>query len=662
MFDTLLIANRGEIAVRVIRTARRLGIRTIAVYSDADAHAMHVQMADEAHRLGPPAAAESYLLGDRIIEIAKRRGAQAIHPGYGFLSENASFSRACEEAGIAFVGPKPATIEAMGSKARAKQLMQGAGVPLLPGYQGEEQSLEVFRAEAERIGYPVLLKAAAGGGGKGMRIVEDPADLEGELESARREAISAFGDGRFIVEKFLPAPRHVEVQVFGDTHGNIVHLFERDCSVQRRYQKVIEEAPAPNLPGVVRDELHRAAVDAARAVDYVGAGTVEFLYDGDQGVYFMEMNTRLQVEHPVTEEVTGLDLVEWQLRVAHGEPLPARQDEIDCCGHAIEARLYAEDPDENYLPQTGRLHAFSVGHVFDMDDLHLRVDTGVGAGSEITPFYDPMIAKVIVAAEDRESAAAGLAAHLDTAEISGLTTNRDQLVAILRHEGFLGSAPTTKFLTQHEVTGGRVPSDGEMVAAACALALDSVPGASMRPGSMGLGFRLNGPETFRTTFIRDGAPVAVTILHDESGWQAQVGDEVLAFAVVESGDEMVEPPSIAIGDALFPLARIPGRGAGEVGLVLGERTVWLSLHDPFTGAGSAGADAVALSSPIPATVTGVKVDVGERVATGQTLVTLEAMKMETVIKAPHDGEVTALHFTEGDSVPKGALLLDLSEA
>ncbi|GGY36124.1 acetyl/propionyl/methylcrotonyl-CoA carboxylase subunit alpha [Parvularcula lutaonensis] len=650
MFKKLLIANRGEIACRVIKTARRLGVKTVAVYSDADKHALHVRMADEAYHLGPPAASESYLLSGKIIEVAKSCGAEAIHPGYGFLSENAGFSRACEEAGIAFVGPKPHTIEAMGSKAKAKELMGKAGVPMLQGYQGEDQSLATFKAEAERIGYPVLLKAAAGGGGKGMRIVERPEDLEGELESAKREAKSAFGDDRFIVEKFLAAPRHVEVQVFGDSHGNVVHLFERDCSVQRRYQKVIEEAPAPNIPDATRAALHKAAVDAARAVDYVGAGTVEFLYDGKDGVYFMEMNTRLQVEHPVTEEITGIDLVEWQLRAAAGEPVPLRQDEIQQRGHAVEARLYAEDPEENYLPQIGRLTRFDFGELSGESGAPLRLDTGVAPGDAITPFYDPMIAKVITYAETREDAVASLANALATADIGGLVTNRDFLVRILRHPEFREAPPTTKFLSEHDLaTGENDISDAALIAAAIVAASD---GGDPEDA---LGFRLNAAKALAMTLVRNRKPVDVTVRKDGRDWTASFDGEDVPVEVAMAGESFTVISGESSKDVEW------GWSDGHaVFLTAGGETLRVPLFDPFVEAGAADAEAAALSSPMPATVTGVMVREGDTVSAGQPLVTLEAMKMETVIKAPHDGTISAVHFAKGESAPKGAQLAEMA--
>ncbi|HPE32624.1 MAG TPA: biotin carboxylase N-terminal domain-containing protein, partial [Parvularculaceae bacterium] len=417
MFRKILIANRGEIAVRVAKTARRMGVATVAVYSDADKDAPHVKACDEAVHIGPPAPSESYLRAERIIEAAKRTGAEAIHPGYGFLSENAAFAEALEKAGIIFIGPTAKTIRAMGSKSAAKDLMEEAGVPTTPGYQGEDQSFETFKREAARIGYPVLLKATAGGGGKGMRMVARAEDLEEGVASAAREGKSAFGDPRLLIEKYLPRARHVEVQIFGDGKGEVVHFFERDCSVQRRHQKIIEEAPAPRLPADARARLLEAGVNAGRAVDYRGAGTVEFLYDGGENVYFMEMNTRLQVEHPVSEAITGVDLVEWQLRVASGEGLPLKQTEIRENGHAFEARLYAENPDQNFAPSIGDLSTLRLPA-----DL-ARIDSGVAQGQTITPHYDPMIAKIITHGATREEALARLRTALGQTRVAGLETN-----------------------------------------------------------------------------------------------------------------------------------------------------------------------------------------------------------------------------------------------
>ena len=446
MFKKILIANRGEIACRVARTAKRLGVKTVAVYSDADAGAPHVKACDEAVHIGPAAAAESYLRAEKIIAACKKTGAEAVHPGYGFLSENEAFATALDEAGIVFIGPTAETIRAMGSKSAAKDLMEAANVPTTPGYQGEEQSVETFKIESARIGYPVLLKATAGGGGKGMRMVASEGELEDALKSAQREAKSAFGDDRFLVEKYVARARHLEVQIFGDGQGDVVHMFERDCSVQRRHQKVIEEAPAPNLPASVREKLLEAGVNAGKAVNYRGAGTVEFLYDPDsEGVYFMEMNTRLQVEHPVSEEITGLDFVEWQLRIASGEGLPLTQSDIHECGHAFEARLYAENPAQNFAPSIGTLTTLRLPH-------EARIDSGVEEGQEITPFYDPMISKIITYGASREEALGAMRAALENTFVAGLETNAEFLHALASEPDFIAGDVSTKFIEEHEAS------------------------------------------------------------------------------------------------------------------------------------------------------------------------------------------------------------------
>ena len=634
MFSKVLIANRGEIAVRVIRTCRRMGVRTVAVFSDADADAPHVRQADEAYRLGPPPAAESYLRGEAILDVAERSGAEAIHPGYGFLSENAGFARACEERGVVFVGPRAETIEVMGSKAAAKDLMARAGVPLAPGYQGEDQSAERFRAEAETIGYPVLLKATAGGGGKGMRIVREAGELEEALESAKREAASAFGDDRFLVEKFLGAPRHLEVQVFGDGEGGALHLFERDCSVQRRYQKVIEEAPAPALPPEVRQRLLDAGVEAARAVRYRGAGTVEFLYDGADAVYFMEMNTRLQVEHPVSELVTGLDFVEWQLRVAAGEGLPLMQDQIICEGHAVEARLYAEDPARGYLPSTGTLTDLSLPR-----GRGVRVDQGVAKGSVVTPFYDPMIAKVIGYGPDRQAALTRLADALGQTRVEGVTANAGFLRRIVTHPDFREGGVTTKFLEDHpSVAEGDAPTPVTLAIAALWSGL-----------SEGTGFRLNGPRR-ASIETEDGT----TRLTEEtpSRWTGEAGGEAITLEGVRVDARGVS----AVVDGARVQARV-ARFGGTITVRTDAGLHRLTLVDPLAQASGAGADAAGLLSPMPATVTNVLVAPGDQVTAGQPLVTIEAMKMEHVIKAPSDGTVTEVGFAKGDSVAEGVALV-----
>ena len=609
MIKSLLIANRGEIACRIIRTARRMGIRTVAVYSDADANALHVRSADEAVHIGPSAARESYLVGEKIIAAAKQTGAEAIHPGYGFLSENAEFAQAVIDAGLIWVGPNPASITAMGLKDAAKERMIAAGVPVTPGYLGEDQSPERLQSEADAIGYPVLIKAVAGGGGKGMRRVDAAGDFVDALASCQREAASSFGDDRVLIEKYILSPRHIEVQVFGDTHGNIVHLFERDCSLQRRHQKVIEEAPAPGMDAETRASVCAAAVAAAKAVDYVGAGTIEFIADTSEGlradrIWFMEMNTRLQVEHPVTEEITGQDLVEWQLRVASGEPLPRRQDELSINGWAMEARLYAEDPAKGFLPSTGRLDIF-----------HLepgeggRIDTGVTEGAEISPFYDPMIAKVIAHGADRAEAIAHLSAMLDDSAIWPVKANAGFLVKALAHPDFTAGTVDTGLIAREgdALMPPQRPSDGALTQAAMA----------MVPQSLQAGFRLNAPDKRTARFLLDGQAVEV-ILH---------------------GPGSAEPaPSMLVAEG------------GQV---------W--RLEPWRTEGGAGGHAGdgAILAPMPGRVIAVDVKAGDRVAKGQKLLTLEAMKMEHTLSAPFDGTVAELNASPGAQVEVEALLAQI---
>ncbi|MDE0946271.1 MAG: ATP-grasp domain-containing protein, partial [Sphingobium sp.] len=513
MIQSLLIANRGEIACRIIRTARAMGIRTVAVYSDADAQALHVRDADEAVHIGPSPARESYLKGDRIIAAARQTGAQAIHPGYGFLSENAEFAQAVIDAGLIWVGPNPPSITAMGLKDAAKQLMQDAGVPTTPGYLGADQSPAHLAAQADTIGYPVLIKAVAGGGGKGMRKVDAPADFVDALASCQREAASSFGNDHVLLEKWVTNPRHIEVQVFGDTHGNVVHLFERDCSLQRRHQKVIEEAPAPGMTEATRAVICAAAVRAAKAVDYVGAGTIEFIADGSEGlradrIWFMEMNTRLQVEHPVTEAITGVDLVEWQLRVASGEPLPLAQDDLRINGHAMEARLYAEDPIKGFLPSIGRLDTFDLGE-------GCRIDTGVEQGAEISPFYDPMIAKMIAHGATREDARETLAAALDDTAIWPLKTNAGFLVKALENPDFVAARLDT----------GLIAREGDALMPPLRPDADALADAATALTSGGIlaGFRLNAPVRAEAVFLLDGE--TVTIAFDPRGGDAEPNHE-----------------------------------------------------------------------------------------------------------------------------------------
>jgi len=632
VIQSLLIANRGEIACRIIRTARRLGIRTIAVYSDADAKALHVRLADEAVRIGPPPARDSYLLGNRIIAAARQTGAQAIHPGYGFLSENAEFAEAVTAAGLIWVGATPHSIRAMGLKDAAKALMQSAGVPVTPGYLGEDQSPARLQEEADAIGYPILIKAIAGGGGKGMRRVDASANFPDALASCRREALAAFGDDRVLLEKYILSPRHIEVQVFGDTHGNIVHLFERDCSLQRRHQKVIEEAPAPGMDEGTRETLCAAAVRAAKAVDYVGAGTIEFIADASHGlsadrIWFMEMNTRLQVEHPVTEEITGVDLVEWQLRVASGEPLPMAQEDLRISGHAVEARLYAEDPSRGFLPTAGAIHLLP-------DEILIRVDSGC-EGQAIPPYYDPMIAKLIAHARTREAALDKLAHVLERSQIGPITTNAQFLYRALRHPDFKAGAVDTGFIERHldDLTAtAPLSSAGLDLAADYFVGLRFQFDAQYAPGDIwhgARGFRLNGAAQQHVQLMVEGERV-----------EGRYG--------VTFGTERT--------DKLFPFFDGETVWINEDG-----RTHQVSLYRPRVTAGGA-AGSGAILAPMPGRVIAVDVVPGQSVTKGQKLLTVEAMKMEHSLTAPFDGTVAELPVEAGAQVQVEALLARIEPA
>ena len=610
MIQSLLIANRGEIACRIIRTAREMGIRAIAVYSDADAKALHVREADEAVHIGPSPARESYLIGDKIIAAAKATGAEAIHPGYGFLSENAEFAQAVADAGIIWVGPKPSSITAMGLKDAAKKLMAEAGVPVTPGYMGENQDPAYLAEQAAAIGYPVLIKAVAGGGGKGMRKVDAAADFLDALASCQREAAASFGNDHVLIEKYILTPRHIEVQVFGDTHGNVVHLFERDCSLQRRHQKVIEEAPAPGMDEVTREALCAAAVRAAKAVDYVGAGTIEFIADASEGlradrIWFMEMNTRLQVEHPVTEEITGVDLVEWQLRVASGEPIPLAQHELSINGWAMEARLYAEDPTKGFLPSIGTLE------LFQLPDHIGRVDTGVYESAEVSPFYDPMIAKVIAWGEDREEARELLSEMLEDSAIWPVKTNSAFLINALDHPDFVAGTVDT----------GLIGRDGEAMTAEPEPTKQALTNAAMAlvPRSLQSGFRLNAPDVRTAPFLLDGKRVEVE-LHGPGAEQPAP-----AMLVAEAG-------------SVWQLA--PWRSEASAGAAAGDG---------------------AILSPMPGKVIAVEVAAGDKVTKGQKLLTLEAMKMEHSLTAPFDGTVAELNAVAGAQVQVEALLVRIEK-
>ncbi len=667
MFEKILIANRGEIACRIARSCRRLGIRTVAVYSEADRRARHVELCDEAHLLGPAPARESYLRGDRIIEIARQAGAQAVHPGYGFLAENADFADACAAAGLVFIGPPAAAIRAMGSKSAAKAIMERAGVPLVPGYHGEDQDPEHLAAAAETIGYPILIKASAGGGGKGMRVVERPAAFAAALAAARREASSAFGDDRMLVERYLVRPRHIEIQLFGDRHGNLVHLFERDCSIQRRHQKIVEEAPAPGLTEEGRAAMSEAAVAAARAIGYQNAGTVEFIVpsagEGDR-FYFMEMNTRLQVEHPVTEMITGQDLVEWQLRVAAGEPLPCRQADLAIRGHAIEVRIYAEDPERDFLPATGILRHLAT----PAESPYLRLESGVRAGDEVGIHYDPMLAKLIVWDEDRTGAFRRLRTALAGYEVVGLATNLELLAAIAAHPAFAADALDTGFIERHRAEllapPGAAP-DRVLAIAALSELLRIKQGAwaaaarapdPHSPWHQASGWRLND-DNHHTLELGDGArEVSVTAHHRANHVLLE-----LPGGTVEAAGELAPG-----GRLRFELDDVQGsatvvRSADELTVFSAAGRHRLLIRDALHAALPEEVVSGSLVAPMPGNILAVLIEVGEQVAVGAPLMILEAMKMEHTISAPIEGVVERVNFAVGDQVTEGAELLAIAE-
>jgi 3-methylcrotonyl-CoA carboxylase alpha subunit len=664
MFETVLIANRGEIACRITRTLRRLGIRAVAVYSAADRDARHVALADESIGIGPAPAAESYLCIEAILDAARRSGAQAIHPGYGFLAENPHFARACAEAGLAFIGPTREAIEAMGAKDRAKALMEQAGVPLVPGYHGEEQDEATLLKVAEKIGFPVLLKAAAGGGGKGMRVVQETAGFPAALEGARREAKAAFGDEGMLIERLIVNARHVEVQVFGDRHGNVVHLFERDCSVQRRHQKVIEEAPAPGLSEEQRSALGAAAVQAARAIAYLGAGTIEFLMDHGGAFYFMEMNTRLQVEHPVTEMITGLDLVEWQLRVAAGELLPVAQEEITRHGHAIEARLYAEDPARGFLPSTGRLDHLH----FPPEDPALRVETGVAAGDAVTPFYDPMLAKLVAWAPDRPTAIRRLERALAETEIVGPVTNAEFLAAVLRERAFLEGAVDTGFVDQHAPSLLEEPEPNDLVSAIASLwllaqqremAAAQAEASSDRhsPWHRVDGWRLNDAAHQTLRLKSAGRSFEIHAWTDAGGYRLEIGGREIRAAMARGDDDRM---LVELDGRRFHVRGVERRG--ELHLFTARGRFVVERVDPLAAAESQEKAEGVLTAPMPGQVIRQMVAAGDRVSAGAPLLVLEAMKMEHTVAAPADGRVAALYVAAGDQVEEGIVLLDFERA
>lgn len=671
MFTKILIANRGEIACRVAATARRLGIATVAVYSDADAQAKHVAACDESVHLGPSPAKESYLCADKIIAAALATGAQAIHPGYGFLSENAGFAQACADAGLVFIGPPASAIDAMGSKSAAKALMEKAAVPLVPGYHGERQESDFLRAEADRIGYPVLLKASAGGGGKGMRVVERSEDFEAALASCKREAISSFGDDRVLVEKYLTRPRHIEIQVFADGHGHCVYLFERDCSVQRRHQKVLEEAPAPGMSCGRRAAMGEAAVAAARAVGYVGAGTVEFIANQDGSFYFMEMNTRLQVEHPVTEMITGLDLVEWQLRVASGEPLPLKQEQLRIQGHAIEARIYAENPEKGFLPAIGTLTRmrsapaveFTLAAPGATQPAAVRIDAGVREGDAISPFYDPMIAKLIVWGADRDAALRNMARALAQYQVVGLATNIGFLQRLIAGEAFSTADLDTGLIERHRDSLFPAPvaptADTLALATAALLQQEQRHQDSRDPWAQTSGWRLNTRLQRSLNFEDDSGNSEVRIDYAGDGrqWQLQIGGNTHTLALHAANTDSVR---ISLdGRTLQADAAWEGEG---LHLFDGRRQHSLRLPDPMAHAGHAEAEGGRLTAPMPGKIVALLVEQGASVTQGTPLLIMEAMKMEHTIAAPSAGTVEALRYAVGDQVAEGAQLLDFKAA
>jgi 3-methylcrotonyl-CoA carboxylase alpha subunit len=641
MFASVLIANRGEIACRIARTARRLGLRTIAVYSEPDRGALHVRLADEAHPIGPAPAAESYLVIDRIIDVARRSGAQCIHPGYGFLSEKPEFAEACSKAGIVFVGPSSAAIRAMGLKDRAKALVESAGVPVVPGYHGERQEASLLKQKAYEIGYPVLIKAVAGGGGRGMRRVDKHAEFEAALEGAQREARSAFGDDRVLVEKWVAAPRHVEIQVFADAHGSTIHLNERDCSLQRRHQKVIEEAPAPGMSADLRAAMGAAAVRAAQAVGYVGAGTVEFIADGAEGLqsdryWFMEMNTRLQVEHPVTEAVTGLDLVEWQFCIAAGERLPLAQEQIALRGHAVEARIYAEDPARGFLPSTGTLVALSFPE-------GVRVDTGVEQGSEISPHYDPMIAKMIAHAPTREAALDQLALALSGTIAAGPRTNLELLAGLCRADEFRRGNVDTGFIDRHMAALGGAEMDraaaafgaGRLLAqdlARIGRNFDQNPDVPASPWDATDAFQLSGIRQSAIPILVDGEPVEATLSYSSAG----------ALVAVDGVPAALDATAIEAADAIYVLRH-------------GRQTV-VRRADVGPGDVDHAGDGL-IKAPMHGKVLALLVAEGDMVTKGQWLAIIEAMKMEHTLTAPRAGRICGIAVSKDSQVVEGAKLM-----
>ena len=672
MFDKILIANRGEIACRVAATARRLGIRTVAVYSDVDAQSLHVAVCDEAIRIGAAAPRASYLNGAAILDAAKRAGAQAIHPGYGFLSENETFAADCARAGVVFIGPPPAAIAAMGSKSAAKTIMARAGVPVVPGYHDDDQDPALLAREAARIGFPVLIKATAGGGGKGMKVAASAAEFASALASAQREAKASFGDDRMLVERYLRAPRHIEIQVFADTHGNVVHLFERDCSVQRRHQKVLEEAPAPGMDAERRRAMGDAATAAAKAIGYVGAGTVEFIAEQDGTFYFMEMNTRLQVEHPVTEMITGLDLVEWQLRVAAGEPLPAAQSALAIHGHAIEARIYAEDPDRGFLPSIGRISHWRM----PVAGNGVRVDTGFREGDDVSPFYDPLLAKVIAWGEDRARARAALLNALDQCEVTGVTTNVAFLERVVAHHAFASGRLDTGLIDTHRdalLAPASAAPDRAWIAAA--LSEYQAIERAARASSAGAADPYspwhaadawwNGTATHRIAItLADASGQRTVSVKPNDDGSVTLGGDVEARTVradTRDGRLFVAAQRGGAPDVEANFAASVVRDGNVLHVFSPAARARLSRVDPLAHADDEAGHPGHLAAPMSGTVVAVMVKPGDSVEKGAPLVVLEAMKMEHTIAAPTAGVVVAVNYGVGDRVAEGADLVDVED-
>ncbi|CRK91156.1 CLUMA_CG004841, isoform A [Clunio marinus] len=666
--NKVLIANRGEIAVRVMRTCKNLGIRTIAVFSDADAKALHVSLADEAHHIGPALSQKSYLCGEKIIEVAKKTGAQAIHPGYGFLSESVEFSDLCQKENVIFIGPPASAIRDMGIKSTSKSIMNAAGVPCIGGYHGDDQSDEKLIAEAEIIGFPLMIKAVRGGGGKGMRIANDPSEFLPQLNSARTESEKAFGDSSMLLEKYVQSPRHVEVQVFADMYGNAVYLWERDCSVQRRHQKIIEEAPAPGISESLRRELGEAAVRAAKAVNYVGAGTVEFILDkNDLSFHFMEMNTRLQVEHPITEMITGVDLVDWQIRIAGGEPLPVTQEQITRNGHAFEARIYAENPRNNFLPGAGPLEHLTTPQANEF----VRVETGVKEGDEVTVHYDPMIAKLVVWGRDRTQALNSLIFRLSNYHITGLDTNVNFLINLARHDYFQKGDVHTGFIDQHfeSLFPPTTVSNEVLVQAAIGLIVNENNSASQNtlranqlndPFAMNLGFRINSNETRSVKFDSEGKEENISLTQTNDGFKVKVNDgewrnvnvKVLKddsrYTLKLSMDGSVSNFSVVVTPEIVTIFNQDGK----TDLQIVQSKFLMSESDGLVNKSS-------LSAPMPGIIDRIFVNVGDEVQPGQSIAVIIAMKMEYVLKATIGGKVKSIAGKVGDNIGKGVTLVEI---